>query len=267
MTPNDLQIPLYLNIHFMADPDEHVTLLVSGSITLDKILKFLCNKPYWESEDSKRKTFFGSFGRTPSGVTGLKNKPKFVDRTKEFHSKLLGLLSLLGYPPQETQATPPSFMRGGKGLTSAQLSLISFAKKTIGESGLPIFSPLTVSTQTTVSQCFSQSETKQSSAENPLSVYIYLSTTAYLNPSTSSMAKQFPNKTIFFSKQILSYITSIVMKESGEDISTSKNMVIDLLRTAFHALMEILPYSGKASYQAFEESLIPSIPLVIHVQC
>jgi hypothetical protein len=85
----------------------------------------------------------------------MKSKPRFVQRTRDFHAGLQSLLGLLGYNPNNDITTIDSH-KILKILSTSELSLISFAKKTIGAfDSSSSFTPLTVSSQTVVSQCFS----------------------------------------------------------------------------------------------------------------
>lgn len=234
---------LNLNIHLLANMDEFISLVVSSTLTLDKILKYLCNKPYWETEDSqKKKGFFGSFGRAGAhSPSALKNKPKFISRTKDFHDGLTNLVSLITGGKQPDREKP---------LTSAELSLISFAKKSVNQyDSTSAFVPLTVSTHTTVAQCFTQQELKQTSADNPLTLYLYLSSTgnSELGSSNGLQKEEFANKTIFLTKDMLTYLTSLVLRESPEDrVEQTKKTILEMVDTLFSSLLDIVPYTERA---------------------
>eukprot|EP01114_Cavostelium_apophysatum_P005299 TRINITY_DN1611_c0_g1_i1.p1 TRINITY_DN1611_c0_g1~~TRINITY_DN1611_c0_g1_i1.p1 ORF type:complete len:1238 (+),score=381.57 TRINITY_DN1611_c0_g1_i1:3322-7035(+) len=290
-SPNML---LHLNINLLANTDEYVSLVVSPSLTLDKILKYLCNKPYWETDDSqaKKKSFFGSFGRTNNTPSALKNKPRFVQRTKEFHGGLCNLLSLLGYTVVNSSSLATSgdsnssissllaskefgsvssigssnatHKAGSKGLTSVELSLISFAKKTINHyDSSSTFVPLTVSTQTIVSQCFTLQEMKEATAENPLKLYLYLSSshTTEFSSSHNPTSRDFMNKTVYFTQEMLSYLCSLIAKESPDETEQAKKLIIEMSDSTFSSFVDVLP--PPVDSPQCPVSLLCSLPLQV----
>ncbi|EFA86624.1 hypothetical protein PPL_00425 [Heterostelium album PN500] len=90
---------LYLEIYLLSNANEKVSFVVSPLITLEKLLLFLCNKPYWavDSSDSKKKSFFGSFSRAANN--SFKSTPKFIEKTPNFHNELISFLnSTIGVP-------------------------------------------------------------------------------------------------------------------------------------------------------------------------
>ncbi|EGG24087.1 hypothetical protein DFA_06226 [Cavenderia fasciculata] len=98
---------LYLQIYLLSNATEHVSFIVSSLITLERILMFLCNRPYWASTPSaedaaKKKSFFGSFSRS-TGNNSLKSAPKFMEKTVNFHNELIGFLNSTIGPPQSDE--------------------------------------------------------------------------------------------------------------------------------------------------------------------
>eukprot|EP01133_Synstelium_polycarpum_P011962 gene11962-13942_t len=93
---------LYLEVFLLSNANERVSFIISPLITLDKILLFLCNRPYWATEDAANKKkgsglFFGSFSRAMNN--SFKSTPKFVDKTANFHTELLSFLASTIGPP------------------------------------------------------------------------------------------------------------------------------------------------------------------------
>ncbi|KYQ89246.1 hypothetical protein DLAC_09901 [Tieghemostelium lacteum] len=106
---------LYLEVYLLSNANEKVSFVVSPLISLEKILLFLCNKPYWaQSSDetsgsgSKKKTsFFGSFSR--SNQNSFRTAPKFIEKTSNFHNELISFLNnTIGPPSGEEQHHPDS---------------------------------------------------------------------------------------------------------------------------------------------------------------
>jgi hypothetical protein len=153
---------IYLRVSFLASTDQFATFAISPYMTFDRLVKVLCNHPYWmdsapanfphtvpeapgsvgkttsnPSENEKKKTGIFSFGRAPTGtltspspnsllpstdLTGFflanKQQPKFIERSKEFHSRLQTMVQLLGFTlPNsvfETQSSSVSPFHGKK---------------------------------------------------------------------------------------------------------------------------------------------------------
>lgn len=206
----------YLNIHLLSNTEEYISLIVNPNFTLDKLLQFLCNENYWEGEDVKKKKFFGSFGSNLN-IPKLK-KPKFIEQSKNFYSNLMNLLSMLGYNLEHSEDIK------NRKFTSSQLSMISFAKRTINQyDSTSTFVSLTISSQTTVAQCFSSQEANESSLENPLQLFLYLSS----NHSSSSLSlpsqqKDFNKTTIYLTEEMFTYLSSLILNQTQEDGNKDK---------------------------------------------
>ncbi|PRP78521.1 hypothetical protein PROFUN_13578 [Planoprotostelium fungivorum] len=219
----------YVSIHI---DNDSVTLLLPPSVTLDKLLRHLCNKSYWEQDpgESRKKSFFGSFGRN-SALNS--RKIKFVDRTKGFQSCLEDILAQIAI-----RDTPAGEVRGNREWTTEDLSLVAFAKKTINPiDSSSIFCPLNVSSSRTVAQCYSQQELKECSMDNPLRLWIYFSTGG---SSTTEQTRDFLNKTVFFSKPMLTYLSNIVDDVESETAEARKS-VQNVQDALFSTLIDIIP--------------------------
>lgn len=238
---NQMNTFWYLTIHLMSEPEEYVMLVVNPNLSLDKLLKHLCNKAYWEHEDNKKKSFFGSFGKT---TTPQVNKLKYVDRSKGFHGGLLVLLANLEDESQSDKNAVSDFK--GKVWSSAELSRISFAKKVVSQDSTVSYVPLTVSTHTTVSQCFTIPETQEASAENPLALYMYLSSQAR-NLSTLDMQRDNIHRTLYITKEMVNYFTSLVASQTNTEPDQSKKVVNDLIDNIVACVEDIIPYSNDKS--------------------
>lgn len=230
------QNQLHLSIHLLRNAEESVKIAVSPSITLDKILRHLANKPYWESEDIRKSNpFIKSFSKTTQSI--LKHKPKFIERSKNFHNELTGLLSLLDYG---THKAPLS----RKGMTSVQLSQIGFAKKTINiYDSSPTFVRLNLPTQTAISQCFTQQELSNSSEKNPLALFLFLSTSNIQDMSASNNLPAGANRTVFVTEDMLNYLASLISKEPTEEveIKDTKKVITEMTESLFAMLEDIMP--------------------------
>ncbi|EGC34039.1 hypothetical protein DICPUDRAFT_153830 [Dictyostelium purpureum] len=100
---------LYLEIYLLSNANEKASFVVSPLITLEKILLFLCNRPYWASpgaspndphldpSSTKKKSFFGSFSR--ANQNSFKSSPKFIEKTQNFHTEFISFLTTTIGPP------------------------------------------------------------------------------------------------------------------------------------------------------------------------
>ena len=281
---------LYLNIHLLRNTEEFVTLQVSPTLTLDRIIRFLCNKPYWEVDDKRGTSLLRTLGRNTQNYSSLRHKPKFMDRTKQFHPELVNLLALLGYTsssPSSSKMEQQALIKENrlpitkKGLTATQLSQIAFAKKTVNPyDSVPTYIPLTVSTSTTVAQCFNQQEMTQASGSNPLDLYLYLSSNSLteLTPSASQQAAL--NKTMFITEDVLAYLSYLVVKEHNEDPEFTKQCrkalsdMTDAISTTIEELVPNAQSKGlytlaliaSKSLQIFPWELLVSLPQYVLVR-
>eukprot|EP01117_Protostelium_nocturnum_P012758 TRINITY_DN4720_c0_g1_i1.p1 TRINITY_DN4720_c0_g1~~TRINITY_DN4720_c0_g1_i1.p1 ORF type:complete len:2345 (+),score=886.19 TRINITY_DN4720_c0_g1_i1:144-7178(+) len=222
-----------ISIHIMPSPEESVMLLVPPSLPLDKLLKHLCNKPYWEAEDMRKKSFFGSFGR--SGGVQVK-KIKFVERTKGFHANLYDILSQIAITDPNNDSV------AGRVWTTQDLSRVAFAKKSVNQIDSSVtYTPLNVSSSRTVQQCFSQQETKECSPDNPLRLFIYFSSGESGSNEIDSSQRDYLNKTVFLSNAMLDYFGSIVEDDETE-YTDAKKTVADITEAFVSTLTDIIPY-------------------------
>ncbi|KAF2078028.1 hypothetical protein CYY_000666 [Polysphondylium violaceum] len=96
---------LYLEVYLLSNANEKVSFAVSPLISLEKILLYLCNRPYWASSNiedagSKKKSFFGSFSR--ANQNSFRSAPKFIEKTHNFHNELMAFLASTLGPPAGT---------------------------------------------------------------------------------------------------------------------------------------------------------------------
>jgi hypothetical protein len=282
---------LYLNIHLLRNTEEFVTLQVSPTLTLDRILRFLCNKPYWEVDDKRGSSLLRTLGRNTQNYASLRHKPKFMDRTKQFHPELVNLLALLGYSsnssPSSSKVEQHALIKENrlpitkKGLSTVQLSQIAFAKKVVNAyDSAPTYIPLTVSTSTTVAQCFNQQEMTQASPSNPLDLYLYLSSNSLteLTPSASQQAAL--NKTMFITEDVLAYLSYLVVKEHPEDpefVKQCRKALSDMTDAISTTIEELVPNAkskglytlaliASKSLQIFPWELLVSLPQYVLVR-
>jgi hypothetical protein len=243
---------LYLNIHLLSNADEYVQFVVSPKLSLDKILRYICNKPYWEPEESKnKKGIFGSFGRQGRD---LKNQPRFVEQTAEFRPSLAKLLSLLGLTsPADSKAEGSKV----KELTSADLSEISFAKKVINEiDSSSSYAGVVVSSTTTVAQSFTPQELRAgTSQETPMRLYVYLCAKDTNELESAQTQKDPPSHTVFIADEMINLFKTYLSlpskdKESSAEDDQTKKIVAEMIDAVFSALFDIVPYSSSPRFNA-----------------
>lgn len=227
---------VYLSLHLLANSDECVTLEISPLLTFERLLNYLCNKPYWEEAKQRKKSnIFGTFNRTP--LTNLKSKPKFVEQTQSFIEELEKLkTNLISLLPKDS--TPLK----NRVLSPHELALISFAKKstsTIDQNALP-FTPLNISLATTIAQTFNPQEIKESSPSNPLRLFLYLSNS---NASSNSSSPQ-SYSTIYLTEEMLNYFKTLLQLPK-DATDNSEKILTEISENIFSSIVDIIPFSSE----------------------
>ncbi len=241
-SPASQQQPLYLTIHLLRNVEEYLRLMVSPAITLDKLLRHLANKTYWDTDEVRKSSpFIRSFSKTSQSM--LKHKPKFLERSKNFHNELTGLLSLLDYGATGRKAVSK------KGMTTAQLTQIGFAKRTYNMyDSSPVFTRLsvTVTAQTTIAQCFTSHELATASEKNPLSLFLFLSSSNMAELSRSDNLPAGANRTVMITEDMLTYLASLITKDLPDEPEPKdiKKVITEMTESIFAMLEDVMPSSN-----------------------